>query len=69
MEYLYITSEFWKYRYLEHVEVQFELLWSELQIFFFSYQLAHTTVTIRGFWNIFDQTDRYKIIGDHGETQ
>ena len=33
-------------------------IWPELQIFF-SYKLAHTTVTIRGFLNIFYRTDHY----------
>ena len=65
-KYLYITVEGWNYRYLEHVEVQFELLWPEIQIFFFSYQLAHNTATIRGFWNIFDWRDRYRCYYDVG---
>ena len=34
-------------------------IWPELQIFFFSIKLAHTTVTIRGFWNIY-VTERKK---------
>ena len=40
------------------------------QIFFFSYELANTTVTIQGFWNIFDWADRYTghFIFNHKDT-
>ena len=41
------------------------------QIFFFSYELANITVTIQGFWNIFDWADRYTghFIFNHKDTR